>query len=86
MAKIAEQTGLKAGQKNADVDLDYCECLGWCSNSPNVEVDDSRVLFEADPKTIMDRINKGEGADNTGRVINIDEIFNNDIVGDLNNE
>lgn len=60
MDGLEEQTGVHAGEHNDRYDLDYCGCLGWCSNSPNVEVDDERILFEVEPSTILARIEKGE--------------------------
>ncbi|PIR74723.1 MAG: hypothetical protein COU35_00950 [Candidatus Magasanikbacteria bacterium CG10_big_fil_rev_8_21_14_0_10_47_10] len=80
MQAVSDATGLKPGEENDQHDLDYSDCLGWCSNSPNVEVDDSRVLFEAEPALIMNRIDRGDGMDSTGRTIDIDLVFENDIL------
>lgn len=84
MRTISEETGVQPGEKTNTIDLDYCDCLGWCSNAPNIEVDDSRILFDADPNSVMDRIaNKASGVPNTGQVIDVDDILNDDILGDL---
>lgn len=81
MDAITEETGLKPGEKNENYDVDWCGCLGWCSNSPNVEVDEKRIIMEADPKTIVQRIDKNEGEDITGEIIDIFKMDN--FLGDL---
>ena len=75
MRAISEATGIVAGQQNEKYDVDWCGCRGWCSNSPNVEVNDSRIIFEADPATIMERIDQGGGTEMTGRELNIDDVL-----------
>ncbi len=81
MQSLCEQTGLQPGQKNTEYDLDWETCFGWCSNSPNVEVDNSRVIMNAEPNTIFERIEKGEGKNVVGEIIDVSLIddFLNDI-------
>jgi NADH:ubiquinone oxidoreductase subunit E len=43
MEKLSSFFGLKSGEKNDRIDLDYCRCLGFCSEAPNVAVDDTFV-------------------------------------------
>jgi NADH:ubiquinone oxidoreductase subunit E len=81
MKAITDETGLKPGEKNENYDVDWCGCLGWCSNSPNVEVDEKRIIMEADGKTIMKKIKNGEGEDITGEIIDILKVDN--FLGDL---
>ncbi len=76
MESLCQQTGLQPGQKNSKYDLDWETCFGWCSNAPNIEVDDSRVIMEAEPKTIFERIERGEGKDVAGEIIDISMIDN----------
>jgi NADH:ubiquinone oxidoreductase subunit E len=83
MRSVSEQTGLEPGHSNKQYDLDWRECTGWCSNAPNVEVDDSRILFDADPGSILDRIDRGGGVSNLGRQLDINDILANDILADI---
>lgn len=80
MRAVNDFTGLRPGESNKEYDVDYTECLGWCSNAPNVEVDDSRVLFDVDPGTIMERIQKGEGTNSAGQDFDLDKLLEDDIV------
>lgn len=81
MKAISEKTGLQPGQKNDQYDVDYETCFGWCSYAPNVEVNNSRVIMECDPKTVMERIEKGEGKDVAGEIIDVFKLDN--FLGDL---
>lgn len=81
MQSISEKTGLEPGQKNENFDLDYCGCLGWCSNSLNVEIDDHKIIFDSNPQTIFDDIQKGKGKDMTGEIREILDVDN--FLGDL---
>lgn len=58
MKAIKNGLGLDAGEKNEQYDVDYCGCLGWCSNSPNVELNDDKILMDCEPETVVERINK----------------------------
>lgn len=84
MKKISTETGLRPGEKNDTVDLDYCGCLGYCSRSPNVEIDDTHIIFDTSPETIMDDIKKG-GQDMSGQELSLDfdKELDNDFLGDL---
>ncbi len=70
MEQVEKDTGVSAGTANNDYDVDYCGCLGWCSNSPNVQVDDERILFDVAPEDAMRRINSEEN--NEGPYLHID--------------
>ncbi len=59
---IEEQTGLAPGQSNNEYDFDRCDCTGHCGMGPNVVVDDEVVIHEAEEETVMEKINKKEGA------------------------
>lgn len=72
MKKISEETGLKPGEKNDRMDLDYCGCLGYCARSPNVMIDDKNIVFSASPETVMEEIEEG-GEDMTGNITILDE-------------
>ena len=43
MERLSSFFGLNIGEKNDRIDLDYCRCLGFCSEAPNVAVDDTFV-------------------------------------------
>lgn len=81
MKEISEKTGLLPGEKNEQYDVDYETCFGWCTYAPNVEVNNSKVILEADPKTVMEKIEKGEGKDVAGEIIELFQIDN--FLGDL---
>jgi NADH:ubiquinone oxidoreductase subunit E len=59
MKKITKETGLKAGERSATMDLDYTGCLGMCSQAPNVAIGDEHIIMETSPKKIMEDIQKG---------------------------
>lgn len=61
MEAVERGTGVKAGESNLLYDVDYCGCVGWCSNAPNVEVDDELIIMDSDPQTIMSKIERGDG-------------------------
>ncbi len=82
MQTITESTALEPGQKNDVYDVDYCGCLGWCSNSPNVEVDDTRIIMDSEPNTIMHNIDSGKGKNVTSETITIVPITD-DFLGDI---
>lgn len=81
MKAVSDATGLQPGEKNAEDDLDWTGCLGWCSNSPNVEVDGKRIIMDSTPDTIMQRIKSGEGFKTDGEIRDLD--FDNNFLGDL---
>lgn len=72
MENITKASGLQPGEKNDTIDLDYRGCLGYCSKAPNVEINDTHVIFQADPDKIMEEIEEG-GEDMSGRVITLDD-------------
>lgn len=72
MNKISEVSGLKPGEKNDTMDLDYCGCLGYCARSPNVMIDDKNIVFSAEADTVMKEIEDG-GEDMTGNITILDE-------------
>ena len=86
MTELTSKTRLMPGDKNEQYDLDYCGCLGWCSNAPNVEIDDSRILFDTTTDSVWNRVNseeqtneestqKEQGKDNSGGEIDVDAMF-----------
>lgn len=81
MHAIERATGLHAGERNEQYDIDYCGCLGWCSNSPNVEVNDHRMIMDADPDTIMQNIRRENGTPTPPRDIHIP--LTDDFLGDI---
>jgi NADH:ubiquinone oxidoreductase subunit E len=55
MEKLSSFFGLKAGEKNDTMHLDYCRCLGFCSEAPNVALDNMFVV-NTSPDTIVEDI------------------------------
>ncbi len=77
MKKISDETGLKPGEKNDTMDLDYCGCLGYCARSPNVLINDKNIIFSTDTEQVMKEIEAG-GEDMTGNIIILDELARTD--------
>lgn len=73
MKKISDETGLKPGEKNDTMDLDYCGCLGYCARSPNVLINDKNIIFSTDTEHVMKEIEAG-GEDMTGNITILDEL------------
>ena len=71
MQAISDATGLQPGEHNEKYDLDWGGCFGWCSNSPNVAIDGSKFIIEADSKNIMERIEKEDWVEMAGNVIDV---------------
>jgi NADH:ubiquinone oxidoreductase subunit E len=85
MKKIEEATGLKPGEKNEEIDLNYCSCTGNCHLAPSVVVN-GNFVHEANPDTIMNEIETAalkEPQESTVTDATIDEILNNDFLGDV---
>lgn len=55
MKRIEGLYGVKAGQKNKNVDLAYTECLGRCKYGPNIKVN-GEVLMKTQVHKLKDRI------------------------------
>lgn len=81
MEAIKEETGLEEGEQNEEYNLDYCGCLGWCSNSPNVLVGEDLMFHDANPDTIMKKIKAGEGTVVTKD--QIDVVLEDGFLGDI---
>ncbi len=59
METIEKATGLNPGERNDNIDLDWCGCLGFCGRSPNVAIDDTRYIITADRESVMKKIEEG---------------------------
>lgn len=85
MQKIEQSTGLIAGNKNSEYDLDFCGCLGCCDFGPNLLVNENLILG-AEKRTVMEKIS--EAAGNTPptteeKKANLDKTLKEDILSDL---
>jgi NADH:ubiquinone oxidoreductase subunit E len=78
MERIEKETGLKAGECNDTIDLDYCACLDACEQAPNVGIDNN-IIHEAEEDTIMEEIERG-GVPIETQEIDIDQLFYKDII------
>lgn len=58
MKEIEKYYHISVGEKNEEADIDYCGCLGYCGQAPNIQINDSMVIQHADPKTIIAEIEK----------------------------
>lgn len=83
MQAITDATGLKPGEKNDTMDLDWSGCLGYCARSPNVQINHTHYIFTAKPDTIMQDIQQG-GVNMTGKELDIEQeyqdLFKDDIL------
>ena len=90
MKKLSEETGLLPGESSDTIDLDYCGCLGYCSEAPNVAIDDTSIVTATSQKTVMKDIKKG-GKSMLGQELSesdaVDSVLQraieSDILGDL---
>jgi ferredoxin len=92
MKKIEKEAGLQSGEKNEEMDLDFCGCLGYCSRSPNIEIDDNHIVFSTSVETVMDDLAEG-GEDMTGSELSIEtnsekleQQLESDFLGDIDIE
>ncbi len=74
MQSITDATGLKPGEKDDTMDLDWCGCLGYCAKSPNVQINDDQYIFTAKPDTIMQDIQQG-GVNMVGKELDIERVY-----------
>ena len=81
MKRLGEYFGVASGNKNEQVDLDFCPCTGYCEQGPNVVIDEEFIIHEASPGTITAKIENNEVV----KIINPDfnDIASNDFLGDL---
>ena len=82
MQSIKKGIGLEVGDKTEEYDLDYCGCLGWCSNAPNVEVDNTKIIMDCETDSVVQRIDNGEGTDMSAAEITAVPI-KDDFLGDI---
>lgn len=73
MEKISTELDLEPGQSNDKFDLDYCGCLGYCSNAPNVLINQDHIVHDSEVETIMEKIEQG-GEKLEDRMLDIDNI------------
>ena len=74
METLEQEAGLKAGEKNDSLDLDWCGCLGYCAKSPNLVIDDRYYVFTTSAETVLTDIEEG-GEDMEGKEIVIEQQF-----------
>ena len=85
MRKIQESTGLKPGEKNEEIDLNYCACTGNCHLAPSIVVN-GNFIHEGKEETIIEEIEKIASLppqDNSVTDATLEEIMNNDFLGDI---
>jgi len=85
MRTIENSVGLKAGEKNNDIDLGFCGCTGHCHMAPVVVVN-GNFIHQAKPENIMNEIEKAANQppqDSNLIEATVEEAFSNDFLGDL---
>lgn len=76
MERLASFFNLKAGEKNDTIDLDYCRCLGFCSEAPNVAVDNTFVTNTSPDTVVEDMQTKAKKREDiSAHKIDFDEDF-----------
>lgn len=85
MRNLENATGLKAGESNAENDLNYCGCTGYCHMAPNVVVNDN-YLHHANEETIVNDVkdmkSKPPGTEKAPEAT-AEDILNMDFLGDI---
>jgi NADH:ubiquinone oxidoreductase subunit E len=61
MYALEDFFGLKAGEKNDKIDLDYRSCTGYCEQGPNVVENSDKIYHGSSSSNIVERINNDEG-------------------------
>ncbi len=61
--------------------IDFCGCLGYCEQAPNVSIDEQFVITNAKTSTIVQKINNNEMKKMTDVDLNL--ASQTDILGDL---
>ena len=85
MRKIEAKTGLKAGEKNDEIDLNYCNCTGNCHLAPSIVVN-GNFIHEGKEDTILAEIEEAATREPQDPGIvdaSVEEVLNNDFLGDL---
>ncbi|PIT86590.1 MAG: hypothetical protein COU33_02255, partial [Candidatus Magasanikbacteria bacterium CG10_big_fil_rev_8_21_14_0_10_43_6] len=59
MKTLSKETGLQPGDENDTMSLDYCGCLGYCQNSPNVLIGDDHYVFDAEEESVAAQVKMG---------------------------
>jgi NADH:ubiquinone oxidoreductase subunit E len=80
MEALAENYQTKPGGQNANVDLNFCGCLGYCEQAPAVLVDDTLLIANATMATIVENVEARHGTDI--RKMSLDELTKDDFLGD----
>jgi NADH:ubiquinone oxidoreductase subunit E len=81
MEALAEHYHTKPGGKHAEVDLNFCECIGYCDNAPNVLIDDTILVSDAKTVNIVEQVEHKQGRDI--RKMSLDELTKDDFLGDV---
>lgn len=85
MQKIEQSTGLKAGNKNSEYDIDICGCLGCCDFGPNLLVNNNLILG-AEKRTVIEKISEAAGITAPTaeeKEASLDKTLKEDILSDL---
>lgn len=82
MQAIERAFGVRSGQQNDEIDLDFCACTGNCEQAPNVRVGGRHIIHHANRDTVVKKIQNNE-VDEIKKIL-IDENFLGDnFLGDL---
>ncbi len=66
---------------NSQPQIDFCGCLGYCEQAPNVSINEEFVITNAKTSTIVQKIDRGDMKKITD--IDLDTVNKTDILGDL---
>ncbi len=78
---IATHYRTKPGADNGQVDLNICDCLGYCEQAPSVLVDDTLLITEASPTRIISDIEANKGRDI--RNMSLEELTKDELFDDF---
>ncbi len=82
MKKLENFFRITAGNANDAADIDYCPCTGDCERGPNVVIDKTQVIHDANSATIVEDVQSGAKAVPITK-LTFDDISKNDFLGDL---
>ncbi len=85
MSNLEAATGLKAGEKNDENDLNFCGCTGYCHMAASVVVNDN-MLHHANPDTVVadvEELKKKPPGMEKAPEPTAEEILNMDFLGDI---
>lgn len=75
---VQDKLGLKPRQDNGTIRLETTPCTGYCSQSPNIRINNDHFVHQAEKSTVMKKIEEG------GTKVDMQELdFTDEFLGDI---